>query len=112
MTEAPDDVDLFSFPDSPGHRGVDTSVEAAAHIQPHAARLQQMALAAIREAGANGLTALELADRLKVDRYSIQPRTSELRAKRQIIDSGQRRQNPSGVNAIVWTLPEYERGPE
>ena len=48
---------------------------------PKLGRLQRMAEAAIRDAGANGLTADELAARLGMDRWSIQPRTSELRAR-------------------------------
>lgn len=91
------------YPDGPGHRGVETSIEAAEYIAPRVGTLQAKALSAIRAAGERGLTALELADALGVDRWSIQPRTTELRAKRLIMDSGQRRQNPSGVNAIVWT---------
>jgi hypothetical protein len=61
-----------------------------------------MAQSAIREAGAHGLTADELAVRLAMDRWSIQPRTSELRRKGLIRDSGQRRSNVTGKLAIVW----------
>jgi hypothetical protein len=93
---------MSEYPDAPGHRGIDTSIEAAEHIASHSGRLQKLALATIREAGAAGLTALELAARLQVDRFSIQPRTTELKRLGLIRDSGQRRQNPSGVNAIVW----------
>jgi len=95
----------------PGHRGVETSIEAADHVAPHVARLQGLALDAISTAGAQGLTTRELAALLEIDPASIQPRTSELRAERRIIDSGRRRKNPSGVNAIVWTLPEFEEPP-
>lgn len=96
------DGEWRQYPDAPGHRGVDTSIEAADHIAPHTGRLQKLALAAIRDAGENGLTAIELADRLQVDRFSIQPRTSELRRLGLIRDSGLRRHNPSGIRAIVW----------
>ena len=61
-----------------------------------------MAETTIRDAGAGGLTADELAARLEKDRWSIQPRTSELRRKGLIRDSGQRRPNGSGKMAIVW----------
>ena len=99
--------DFDSYPDTPGHRGVDTSISAASDLAPDLGRLQAMAKRAISEAGATGLTADELADRLDLDRYTIQPRTSELRRKRVIADSGQRRPNRSGKRAIVWTLPEH-----
>jgi hypothetical protein len=38
-----------------------------------------------------------------MDRWSIQPRTSELKRKGLIRDSGQRRPNCTGKKAIVWT---------
>lgn len=90
------------YPDAPGHRNVDTSVAAAADIAPSLGPLQRMAERAIREAGAAGLTADELASRLEMERWSIQPRTSELRRKGRIRDSGQRRPNRTGKRAIVW----------
>ena len=91
------------YPDTPGHRGIDTSVAAAEALAPKLGRLQRMAAAAIREAGESGLTADELASRLDMDRWSIQPRTSELRRKGMIRDSGKRRPNATGKRAIVWT---------
>lgn len=94
------------YPETPGHRWVDTSMEAASAIAPKCGRLQRLALEAIREAGFIGLTADELADRLKVDRYTIQPRTSELRVMGLIADSKQRRRNRTGKRAIVWVAAE------
>ena len=90
------------YPDAPGHRDVDTSIAAANALAPKLGRLQRMAEAAIREAGLYGVTADELAARLDMDRYSIQPRTSELRRKGLICDSGLRRPNATGKQAIVW----------
>jgi hypothetical protein len=98
------------YPEAPGHRGIDTSIAAAEALAPKVGRLQRMALDAIAGRGALGLTADELAEALQLDRYSIQPRTSELRRKRLIADSGLRRFNSSGKKAIVWTLPQYVRG--
>lgn len=90
------------YPDAPGHRDVDTSIAAANALAPKLGRLQRLAENAIREAGLYGLTADELAARLDMDRYSIQPRTSELRRKGLIRDSGLRRPNATGKQAIVW----------
>lgn len=90
------------YPNAPGHRGVETSIAAAIALQPKLGRLQQKALAAIRDAGQQGLTADELAMRLGLDRWSIQPRTTELCRKGLIRDSGQRRPNCTGKKAIVW----------
>lgn len=92
------------YPDAPGHRNVDTSIAAAADLVPKLGRLQRLAKAAIEQAGERGLTADELAKRLAMDRWSIQPRTSELRRKGLIRDSGQRRQNATGKSAIVWVV--------
>lgn len=90
------------YPHAPGHRGVDTSVAAANDLSPKLGRLQRMVLAAIREAGFIGLTADEVADRLSMSRWSVQPRTSELKLRGLIRDSGARRQNSTGKMAIVW----------
>jgi DNA-binding MarR family transcriptional regulator len=97
------------YPDAPGHRGVDTSREAAEAFAPKLGRLQKLALEAIRSRGPFGLTADELAETLGLDRYSIQPRSTELRRKRLIEDSGLRRFNATGRRAIVWITPEYRR---
>ncbi len=93
---------MSAYPDDPGHRGVDTSVAAAVALSPALGRLQHMALHAIRAAGARGLTADELAATLGLSRWSIQPRTSELKRKGLIRDSHQRRLNVTGKEAIVW----------
>ena len=93
---------MSTYPDAPGHRHVDTSVDAAIALAPVLGRLQRMALEAIRDAGWLGFTADELAARLDMDRWSIQPRTSELRRKGPIRDSGLRRPNSTGKQAIVW----------
>jgi DNA-binding MarR family transcriptional regulator len=93
---------MSTYPNAPGHRGVDTSIAASEALAPKLGNLQSMALSALKDAGLHGYTADELADRLKMDRYSIQPRTSELKQKGLIRDSGQRRPNCSGKLAIVW----------
>jgi len=90
------------YPAAPGHRGVDTSVDAARAIEISVSRLQRIALRAIRGAGPLGLTTHELAARVRIHRDTIQPRTSELRQQGLIRDSGARRANPTGKNAIVW----------
>ena len=96
---------MTGYPDAPGHRGVDTSIAAADAVAPKLGRLQRLAETTIRAAGPDGLTADELAARLEMDRWSIQPRTTELRRKGMIRDSGQRRRNVTGKAAIVWIVP-------
>ena len=91
------------YPDVAGFKGeAETGREAADAITPQLGRLQLMAETAIRAVGPSGLTADELAARLGMDRWSIQPRTSELKRKGLIRDSGQRRPNCTGKLAIVW----------
>lgn len=94
---------MSCYPDAPGHRRVETSIAAGAALAPQLGRLQRLARIAICSAGSNGLTADELAAQLSMDRWSIQPRTSELKRKGLIRDSGQRRPNATGKLAIVWT---------
>ncbi|GAA4712013.1 hypothetical protein H9L13_02855 [Sphingomonas lutea] len=93
---------MSTYPDAPGHRNVDTSIASAGALAPKLGRLQRLAQGAIRDAGLDGLTADELAASLEMDRWSIQPRTSELKRKGLIRDSGQRRPNCTGKLAIVW----------
>jgi len=90
------------YPNEPGHRGVDTSIEAARAIELSVGHLQRVALRAIRAAGGRGLTTNELAATARIDRDSIQPRTTELKLLGLIRDSGGRRPNANGINAIVW----------
>lgn len=69
-------------------------------------RLQLLVLTAVRSAGPYGLTAHAVAFRMRLDRASVQCRLSELRGKGLIADSGQRRRNASGRQAIVWIAVE------
>ncbi len=94
----------LDYPAAPGHRGVDTSVEAAEAIGSVAGRLRKRVFAVIAETGAAGATTDEIADALAMPRYSVQPRTTELKYDRRIRDSGQRRRNASGCKAIVWIV--------
>jgi hypothetical protein len=103
--QSPDDVPGYPFSPAPGK--TDTSKEAADAMQPHCGRLQADALAAIREAGEDGHTADEVVDRRGGNRWSIQPRISELRQMGLVVDSGRRRQNVTGKRAIVWVAAEY-----
>jgi hypothetical protein len=91
------------YPHEPGARDTDTSREAADGMASHSARLQSLVFDAIYGAGTAGLTSEECADRLSLDSASAQPRTTELRKLGRIRDSGIRRRNRSGKNAIVWT---------
>ena len=97
------------YPDAPGHRGVATSIAAADDLAPKLGRLQRLGEEAIRAAAFYGATADELAECLDVSRWTIQPRTTELKLKGLIVDSGLRRRNCTGKSAIVWVTPEFKR---
>jgi hypothetical protein len=92
------------YPDVPGHRGVDTSIAAADMAAVIAGPLRRMVYRTVHEAGQRGLTTDEIAAALRMHRYSVQPRTTELKHDRRIRDSGRRRPNASGCNAIVWVV--------
>jgi hypothetical protein len=87
------------YPLSPGHKVDGTSRLAAEDIRPRAGILRGRVLACLR---ANAMTADECAYALSESVLAIRPRFSELRALNQITDTGERRQNDSGRNAIVW----------
>ena len=78
----------------------DTSIEAYQDIQSKAATLRAAVRAAFRTGEA--LTADEVADVLGQSVLSIRPRVTELANNDEIEDSGKRRKNASGRNAIVW----------
>jgi hypothetical protein len=101
--------DGSDYPNKPGHRGVETSAEAAEALMPHLGRLQSLTLDQVVAAGWYGRTANELAAVTGIPREAIQPRTTELKLKGKIVDSGRRRANANGKRAIVWTLPQYRQ---
>lgn len=106
--------DHMTYPDRPGFKGeAETGREAAEAIAPRLGRLQRMVREAVTARGAEGLTPEEAADLHGVDRVSLQPRFSELKAKGLIVDSGRRRRNgSSGKAAVVWCLPEFGPKPD
>ena len=99
---------MNGYPDAPGHRYVDAPVKAAVANAPGPRRLQRLGATMIREAGTGSLTADELADRLTMAWWSIQPRTTELRCKGVIRDSEKRRCKVIGKRAIVWVAERPE----
>lgn len=91
-------TDLFTYPHAPGAQDRDTSRAAAAEVD--APQLRGRALAVVEKS--NGMTADEVAGKLGLSILSIRPRMTELARLGKVRDSGQRRPNASGRNAIVW----------
>ena len=84
----------------------DTSVAAIASLAPALGPIAASVLSAIKGAGSGGLTTNEVAQQIRIDRGTVQPRTSELKLLGLITDSGQRRFNANGKRAIVWVAKE------
>ena len=80
----------------------ETSHRAAKDATPRANTHRAKALAALREAGPNGLTDFELAERTGIAQTSIGVRRKELVDAGYVKDSGRTRPAPSGSSAIVW----------
>ena len=97
------------YPCTPGHRGIDTSIMAAADITATLGRMQALVLGAVISAGPHGVTTNEAANQLRMDRGTVQPRTNELRRFGLIQDSGQRRLNANGKKAIVWIASHIKK---
>lgn len=91
-------------------RSTHTSRAALASMGSEADTLRAISYRLIHEAGARGMTALEVVAASGRERWGIQPRISELVSVKRIVDSGRTRTNPSGRQAIVWVLPQF--GPE
>lgn len=79
-----------------------TQQAALASARKTASIVRDAVLDAIKSFGVDGLTAHECSAVLDIAKETVQPRTSELHAEGLIQDSGVRRRNASGKNAIVW----------
>lgn len=90
-----------TYPASPGFKRTDTSRQAAEDMKPNAATLRAKVL---RVLALGPRTADECAADLRHPILSIRPRLSELRELGKVVDTGERRRNASGKNAIVWAL--------
>lgn len=92
------------YPVAPGYQDTDTSKAAADAINPAVPLLRTMVLEAVTAAGSLGITADECAVKLRLSILSVRPRFTELKLKGKIRDSGERRRNAGGKNAIAWIL--------
>lgn len=91
------------YPDNPGFKASGTSEEAARAIAGHAKNLRARVLGEIASAPA-GLSADEVAARLKASVLSVRPRVSELHRAGEIRRSEGRVKNDSGMAAAVWVV--------
>jgi DNA-binding transcriptional ArsR family regulator len=92
--------DLFdNYPNKPGWKITDTSRDAAQDMDMSARTIRARVLTQLE---ACPMTADQVAEMLSLDRLSVRPRLSELRAMGLIEDTGTRDENRSGKMAIVW----------
>lgn len=97
-------TDLFTYgydiyPTVAGFKVAGTSQEAAASVD--AKTLQRLVLTELRKGPG---TPDEIAERLRIDKLSIRPRCSELKAQGRVVDTGDRRRNANGKSAAVLKL--------
>ena len=97
------------YPNGPTARGnsPETAFEAADSVANAAKTREAKAKRLIEMKAQNGCTADEVADALEWERYSSRPRLSTMRARGEIVDSGNRRKGVSGRRQVVWVLPEF-----
>jgi len=94
--------DTLFYPAAPGFKEHTTSREAAERVTSTAETLRGLALQHLRAIYPCGATADELAEQFNVSVLSMRPRISELRRKGEIVPSGERHTNSSGMSAHVW----------
>jgi len=88
------------YPTTPGsQKGAAPTSAQAAPVQSEAQTLRDTCLRILKK---EALTADEVADRMCKSILAIRPRITELNKQHLIEDSGQRRVNASGKNAVVW----------
>lgn len=97
----PIDAAAGGYPDRPGYKERETSKAAAESVEETAPLLRAKVLDQLRKRP-EGMTPDEVAAELDLSVLSVRPRFTELRTKKQIIDTGERRANASGRSAKVW----------
>ena len=99
---------LFDRPDfrrdltTTGKNHPDTSVEAGQRVLPRSGTYRRIVFLFILRAFPEGYTDEEMQSLLAMPPNTQRPRRNELMNDDWIVDSGKRRKNASGLNAIVW----------
>jgi predicted transcriptional regulator len=98
----------LAYPDVPGAKRNGTSTDAAFDMRPRAPTLRTQVLILLAQ-GAK--TADECAEIMGKTVLAIRPRLSELVKQGLIHDTGDTRENISGVRATVWAAGEMRQRP-
>ena len=93
----------LSYPYSPGHKDVDTSIEAAESIKNKTETIRNKVLNVISNKGIFGATADEVAELLNYSPFTVRPRVTEL-FKLNKIERKDKRKNLSNKAAYVYVV--------
>lgn len=98
---------MLGYPESPGHRGVDTSVQAAEQVNESVEIIRTQVMNALQ---VRSMTPEEIADFTGIHFLNIRPRCTELRYTGHIRRTGRRRMNRTGGAAHeLEVCPRYRR---
>ena len=92
-----------SYPYSPGHKEVDTSIEAAEAIKEGVETIRNKVFNVIANKGSFGATADEVAELLNYSPFTVRPRVTEL-FKLNKIERKDKRKNSSQKTAYVYVV--------
>ena len=92
-----------SYPYSPGHKEVDTSIEAAEAIKEGVETIRNKVFNVIANKGNFGATADEVAELLNYSPFTVRPRVTEL-FKLNKIERKDKRKNASKKAAYVYVV--------
>ncbi len=92
-----------SYPYSPGHKEVDTSIEAAEAIKEGVQTIRNKVFNVIANKGNFGATADEVAELLNYSPFTVRPRVTEL-FKLNKIERKDKRKNSSQKSAYVYVV--------
>jgi hypothetical protein len=104
MSRISEAYDPGAYGGLPGYKEPTTSRDAARAVSSSAPLLRERVFAAIRAAGARGMTADEAAAAVEETVLAVRPRVTELAkaTPARIVPTGERRKNESGLSAKAW----------
>ncbi len=108
-----DQGDLFSgdynlYDGEPPHEDVDTSIAAAQKILPDVGTIQREVFEYFKNCSREGSTDEQMFDALGriTQQNTYRPRRRELVLMNLLVDSGRRKANRSGRDAVVWQIKD------
>ena len=102
-------TDYRDYPKHPGSKTDGPSREAGDSMVEAAKVQRAKCYAAVLEAGKDGRSGDQAAERIGVENWKVRPRLSELHRDGAIVDSGRRVLNASGRRATVWVAAVFCR---